>query len=304
MILLSDFYKNLFGCKVYKVSLCASCSCPNRDGTKGSGGCIFCSQEGSGDFIAKSKSISEQFINGKSLVEKKAKGRSGSNRVLYLPYFQSFSSTYGDFEILKSEFLEALSMDGVAGLAIATRPDCLGERFIDFFSEISEKYFLQIELGLQTSNEKTGNVINRCYTDMDYENAIALLQNRLPSAHIVTHLIFGLPNENIEDMIDSVRFVCKVNNRKSDKKFFGIKITNLYVLKDTALEKLFLEKHFECLTQDEYFYALQKALKLLPENAVLHRFTGDPPKKIALAPEWALNKRKVLNEAKKLFIKQ
>lgn len=301
MILVSDFYKQSFERKVYKVSLSATCSCPNRDGSKGFGGCIFCSQSGSGDFIAKSNSITEQFIKGKDFVEKKARGRGGNNKVFYLPYFQSFSSTYGDFEILKKEFLQALSMDEVLGLAIATRPDCLSKPFIEFFKEISKKYFLQIELGLQTSNENTGLLINRCYTNQDYQNAVELLQREVPLAHIVTHLIFGLPNEQFDDMLDSVSFVCKVNNRELLKNYFGIKITNLYVVKDTPLEKMFIDKEFECLTKDQYFYALKKALEILPENAVLHRFTGDPPKKIALAPDWALNKREVLNEAKKLF---
>lgn len=300
MIQVSDFYKSIFGCKVYKISLDAGCTCPNRDGTKGVGGCIFCSQSGSGDFIQKTKSIKLQFENGISLVEKKARGRSGTNKVLYLPYFQSFTSTYGDFSELKKKYLESLSFNNSCGIAIATRPDCLHLEIIEFLNELNEKYFIQIELGLQTSNENTGKLINRCYTNNDYINAVKTLQNQLPKAHIVTHVIFGLPGETEKDMLSTINFIknCFKNKKKS---FWGIKITNLYVVQNTVLEKMYKNKEAECLSKEEYFKTVQKALLELPPNAIIHRITGDPPKKIAIAPEWALNKRQVLNEAKKLF---
>lgn len=302
MIQVSNFYKSIFDCKVYKISLDAGCTCPNRDGTKGRGGCIFCSQSGSGDFIQKTKSIKQQFENGISLVEKKAKGRSGKNEVLYLPYFQSFTSTYGDFTELKKKYIESLSFNNSCGIAIATRPDCLSFEFIEFLKEIKEKHFIQIELGLQTSNENTEKLINRCYTNKDYINAVKTLQSQVPEAHIVTHVIFGLPGETQKDMLSTINFI-KNSFNDGKENFWGIKITNLYVVQNTVLEKMYKNKEFECLSKEEYFKIVQKALALLPENAIIHRLTGDPPKKIAIAPEWALNKRQVLNEAKKLFLR-
>ena len=320
MLLLSDFYKSIFGCKVYKIALNAGSTCPNRDGTKGEGGCIFCSQEGSGDFIFNVSSIKEQFENGVKLVQNKAKGRSGENKVIYLPYFQAFTSTYGNFVRLKNLYLDALELSDGAGLCIATRPDCLSEKMLELFSEISRKHFLQIELGLQTSNEKTGALINRCYNNEDYKITVEKIKKAAPCAHIVTHIIFGLPEEPRKDMLDTVRFVCDINKRSVSFNFVsgaekitlnekynnpgcytGLKITNLYVLKNTPLEKMYKAGEYKCLEMQEYFSILKEALEFLPENFVLHRFTGDPPKKYALAPEWCLDKKKTLNSGN-LFI--
>ncbi len=296
MLFLSDFYKSLFGCKVYKVSLDSFCTCPNRDGTKSTGGCIFCSQSGSGDFIA-GTSIGEQYELGRLLVDKKARGRGKSSRVLYLPYFQSFTPTYGNFNKIKDNFLASLSLPDSCGLAVATRPDCIPENILELFKEIAEKHFLQIELGLQTSNDKTGNIINRCYDRKDYVDAVERIKNKIPSAHIVTHIIFGLPGERESDMLDTVRFVCETNADRC----FGVKITNLYVVENTPLAEMYRNNKYRCLEKDEYFCCLKKAFSLLPSDAVVHRFTGDPPKRIAIAPQWALNKRAVLNEARNLF---
>ena len=299
MLFLSDFYKNKFGCKVYKIALDAHCTCPNRDGTKGTGGCIFCSQSGSGDFIGTSVFLKSQFEEGVCLVEKKARGRSGKNKALFLPYFQSFTSTYGNFEKLKELYLEALSFKNVCGIAIATRPDCLSFQIIELLKQISQKFFVQIELGLQTSCEQTGKFINRCYTNDDYKNAVSLLKKEIPGAHIVTHLIFGLPGEKKSDMLKSVDFVL---DNFTEENFFGIKITNLYVVKNTVLEKMFAEGKFECMEMENYFEILKLAFEKMPEKAVIHRFTGDPPKKIAIAPQWALNKKSVLSYANKILI--
>lgn len=297
MLFLSDFYKSLFGCKVYKVSLDSRCTCPNRDGTKGTGGCIFCSQSGSGDFIANGASISEQYERGRLLVENKARGRGKKSKYLFLPYFQSFTPTYGNFNTIRNNFLDSLSLPDSCGLAVATRPDCIPENILELFKEIAGKHFLQIELGLQTSNDKTGNIINRCYDRKDYVDAVERIKDRIPSAHIVTHIIFGLPGERERDMIDTVRFVCETNADRC----FGIKITNLYVIENTALAEMYRNNKYRCLEKDEYFCCLKKAFSSLPANAVVHRFTGDPPKRIAIAPLWALNKRAVLNEARNLF---
>ena len=333
---LSTFYESIFGCKTYKISLDAGCTCPNRDGTKGSGGCIFCSQAGSGDFIARGGEaaagrlpISEQLEQGKKLVESKLRGRSGDRQGKYIAYFQSFTSTYGDPTVLLSKYREALDCEGVAGLAVATRPDCLSPVILRDLAEISKSHFVQIELGLQTSNEKTGLLINRCYSNQDYIDAVRRIREAAPSIHIVTHLIFGLPGETEEDMLNSVKFVVEQsypaetkeshpaemkdshpelvsgsNNiapdlRRDDR--WGLKITSLYVLKNTLLSQMYEAGQYQPLTKEQYFDLLKKALPLIPENCVVHRLTGDPPKSLLLAPNWTTDKKRVLNELMRII---
>ncbi|MDY5817508.1 MAG: TIGR01212 family radical SAM protein [Treponema sp.] len=333
---LSTFYESIFGCKTYKISLDAGCTCPNRDGTKGSGGCIFCSQAGSGDFIARGGEsaagrlpISEQLEQGKKLVESKLRGRSGDRQGKYIAYFQSFTSTYGDPTVLLSKYREALDCEGVAGLAVATRPDCLSPVILRDLAEISKSHFVQIELGLQTSNEKTGLLINRCYSNQDYIDAVNRIREAAPSIHIVTHLIFGLPGETEEDMLNSVKFVVEQsypaetkeshpaemkdshpeldsgsNNiapdlRRDDR--WGLKITSLYVLKNTLLSQMYEAGQYQPLTKEQYFDLLKKALPLIPENCVVHRLTGDPPKSLLLAPNWTTDKKRVLNELMRII---
>ena len=307
---LSSFYQSIFGCKTYKISLDAGCTCPNRDGTKGTGGCIFCSQAGSGDFVAdRTLSISEQIEQGKILVENKVRGRSGERRGKYIAYFQSFTSTYGEPADLLKKYHEALQCEGVVGLAVATRPDCLGNEILQGLAEISQTHFVQIELGLQTSNEQSGQLINRCYTNQDYIAAVHRIREAASQIHIVTHLIFGLPNETEADMLNSVKFVVDCNARTvvevpelveggetTSASFWGIKITSLYILQNTRLAALYETGQYQPLTKEQYFDFLKKALPLIPENCVVHRLTGDPPKKELLAPSWTTDKKRVLNE--------
>lgn len=296
---LSQFYESIFGCKTYKISLDAGCTCPNRDGTKGTGGCIFCSQNGSGDFAAaRSLSVKDQLEQGRALVEAKLRGRSGERRGKYIAYFQNFTSTYGDAKTLLGKYKEALAFENVAGLAVATRPDCLSDEILKGLSEISKTYFVQIELGLQTSNEQTGRLINRCYTNEDYIAAVARIHKTAPDIHIVTHLIFGLPGETEEDMLNSVKFVVEQNRHPELISGFlwGIKITSLYVLKNTRLAQMYEAGEYKPLSKEQYFDLLKKALPLLSLNCVVHRLTGDPPKSILLAPEWPKDKKRVLNE--------
>ena len=302
---LSEFYESIFGCKTYKISLDAGCTCPNRDGTKGIGGCIFCSQNGSGDFAAaRNLSIPEQLEQGKRLVESKLRGRSGERQGKYIAYYQSFTSTYGEPLKLLAKYREALQCEGVAGLAVATRPDCLGEEILRGLAELSKTHFVQIELGLQTSNEQTGRLINRCYINQDYIDAVHRIREAATSIHIVTHLIFGLPGENEEDMLNSVRFVtdlsCSGLTRTSLHPF-GIKITSLYVLKNTLLAALYEAGTYQPLTKEAYFCLLKKSLPLLPSKCVVHRLTGDPPKRLLIAPSWTTDKKRILNELKKLL---
>ncbi len=309
MIFLSDFYRSIFGCKTYKISLDAACTCPNRDGTKGFGGCIFCSQNGSGDFTPeKTKTIENQIEDAKSRIESKLRGRSGKRAGKYIAYFQNFTSTYGNAADLEKKYLEALDCPEISGLAIATRPDCVSDEILEKIRKISEKCFVQIELGLQTSNEKSGKIINRCYSNSDYVSAVKKIKEANPKIHVVTHLIFGLPGETVSDMMKSVDFVSEtnseVNSMKIDGDFFeqafGIKITSLYVLKNTKLSEMYEKGEYEPLSKEKYFGLIEKALPRLGENAVVHRLTGDPPKSLLIAPDWPKDKKRVMNGIKKI----
>lgn len=300
---LSDFYKSIFGCKVYKISIDASCTCPNRDGTKGVGGCIFCSESGSGDFVPdRSKSIKLQVEEAKLKILAKLQGRSGKREGKFIAYFQNFTSTYGNPVELEKKYLEALECENVVGLAIATRPDCLNDEILEKIARISKTHFVQIELGLQTSNEKTGKLVNRCYTNEDFSDAIRRIKQISPEIHIVSHLIFGLPHETESDMMSSLDFVISENNKNQISRssvfsdYFGIKITVLYVLKNTKLAEMYSEKEFDVLSESQYLNLIETAVKKLPENCVVHRLTGDPPKSILIEPKWTENKKFVMNK--------
>ena len=341
-ITLSDFYKNKFGRKVYKLAVDAGCTCPTRDGTLGTRGCIFCSANGSGDFIPpKNLPIAEQLERAKLLVQKKAHGRGGARfgepksldndqklsqandcggaRVpgvekvsaeekssqapkaprlsagnaapapAYIAYFQNFTNTYGDPLVLKQKYLDALADPDIVGVDIATRPDCLGPKIIGVIKELCQKTFVTVELGLQTARQKTADWMRRGYPTSVYFDAVAALKKECPAVHIVTQLILGLPGESDGDMLESVRRVVEAG---SD----GIKLTVLYVLAGSDLEKEWRAGKFECLSKEKYFELLKKIVPLLPPDMVVHRLTGDGPKKILLAPEWTKNKRQVLNE--------
>lgn len=297
----SEFYKNIFGCKVYKVSLDAGCTCPNRDGTKGRGGCLFCSSCGSGEFASdKTLSITDQLNSGIQKVVKKASGRSGKNEHKFIAYFQNFTSTYGDEEKLIQKYREALSHPDVAGISIATRPDCLSEKIIEFISDISNQTFVQIELGLQTSNPETSKLMNIQYDYSDYEDAVIRIKNAAPKVHLVTHLIFGLPGEAAPDMLHSVQFVNRINTRVcrnlSDRdRYFGIKITELFIVSDAPLIEFFREGKIKVFDIDEYFELIERSLKMLDKTCIIHRLTGDPPLKTLVAPQWAADKKRLLS---------
>ena len=336
-ISLSDFYKNKFGRKVYKLAVDAGCTCPTRDGRLDTRGCIFCSANGSGDFMPpKNLSVPEQLERAKEFVQKKALGRAGARiSVLqtlscndqkssqahnaarsfgqnktslppkkmsgsspnmtafvapaYIAYFQNFTNTYGDPEVLRQKYFATLKVPDIVGVDIATRPDCLGPEILEVIKELSQKTFVTVELGLQTIHQKTADWIRRGYQTSVYYEAVAALKKTCPAVHIVTQLILGLPGESDDDMMESVRRVVAAG---SD----GIKFTILYVLAGTDLEKEWRAGNFECLTKEKYFDLLKKIAPLLLPDMVVHRLTGDGPKKILLAPEWTKNKRQVLNE--------
>ncbi len=289
MITASDFFKSKFGCKVYKLSLDAGCTCPNRDGSIGYGGCIFCSQSGSGDFAENaSLSVSEQISNAKKRVSSKIKDGK------YIAYFQNFTNTYGNPKHLSKLYFEAAENPDIVGVAIGTRPDCLSEEILCVIKKLSEVTFVMLELGFQTSKEQTGLYIRRGYTNEDYLHGVNLIKNHCPKVHLVTHLIFGLPGESEEDMLSSVDFVMKGG---SD----GIKISVLHILEGTDLAFEYKKGLVTPMEEDEYFLVLQKALNIIGDRMVLHRLTGDGPKKILLAPMWTANKKEVLTRLNKIL---
>ncbi len=290
ILTVSDFYKKLFGSKVYKISIDAGCTCPNRDGTLGTSGCIFCSASGSGDFTAsRALSVKEQIQQAKKLVEAKCPSKK------YIAYFQNFTNTYGNLDEIFLKWDQALQEEGICGIAIATRPDCVGRKVLTKLASLSQKTYVQLELGLQTTNEQTARYIRRGFESRAFERAVEEIHNACPKVHIVTHIIFGLPGETRDDMLTTVK-------NALEWKTDGLKITVLYVLKNTDLEKEYLNGKVKTLEMEEYMSILEEALALVPPGVVIHRVTGDPPKSLLIAPEWTKNKKLVLNRVKQLFL--
>lgn len=294
----NEYYKKTFGHKVYKLSLDAGCTCPNRDGTKSYGGCIFCSASGSGEFSSdRNLSITEQIEKAKLLVQHKIKNENLSS-ANYIAYFQNFTNTYGDENSLIQKYTEALKNPSIAGISIATRPDCLPQSILKKINELSKTEFpvplkkqqkhFSIELGLQTSCQKSVEYINRRYQNEEYTDAVLRIKKINPDIHIVTHIIFGLPGETEEDMLNSVKFAV---NAGTD----GIKIQVLNVLKGTRLEEEYLKTKFHIMQIDEYFELVKKALKIIPPETVIHRLTGDGAKRLLIEPKWVSDKKFVLN---------
>lgn len=288
MITANSFFRDMFGHKMYKASISLNVTCPNRDGSKGTGGCIFCSEGGSGEFAARNcDPVANQIEEAIGRVSSKAGKEAG-----YIAYFQSFTNTYCSPDYLAECLLEASSCEGIEAVSIATRPDCLGPEILSVLEQQAKRMPLFVELGLQTANEDTAKLINRCYDTDEYIKAVAVLKSI--GANVITHIIFGLPGESREMMMDTVRLCAETG---SD----GYKFTCLYVLKNTPLERLFLDKEVEILEMEEYFDIVEEAVGLLPENAVIHRFTGDGPKKSLIAPLWTMNKRQVINYINRRF---
>ena len=287
MITANRYFREVFGHKMYKASISLDVTCPNRDGNKGTGGCIFCSEGGSGEFSASGSSVMEQIQKAVSQVRAKAGDNAG-----YIAYFQSFTNTYCLPGYLEKVLSEASSIEGIEALSIATRPDCLGPAIMEVLSRQAKKMPLFVELGLQTASDETAEFINRCYKTSEYVEAVKALKEI--GANVITHIIFGLPGETRGMMMDTVKLAV-------DSGSDGYKFTCLYVLENTPLEKLYRDNKVEILGMEEYFDIVEEALGLLPENAVVHRFTGDGPKKILIAPEWTKNKRQVVNYINRRF---
>ena len=284
-ITLSEHYRRRFGCKVYKLSLQSGCSCPNRDGNIGFGGCIFCSEGGSGDFAAPLLPIEEQIQIAKHRVEHKLpKDKSGR----YIAYFQSYTNTYGDVKRLSVLYRKTLSFPEIVGISIGTRPDCLPEEMLDMLSELNTIKPVTVELGLQTVHNKTAEKIHRGYNTDVFEKAYKSLTLR--GIEVVVHVILGLPGENIADMLDTIDYLAELK-----PVLPGIKLQLLHILKGTALAAEYSKNHFPIFTMDEYTDLVVECIRRLPEETVIHRITGDGPKSLLIAPEWSGDKKRVLN---------
>ena len=277
---LNSYLKDRFGCKVYKIALDGGFTCPNRDGTVGTDGCIFCSKCGSGDFAeSREKSISEQIADGKKRVSKKIKDGK------YIAYFQAFTNTYAPVDRLRELYTEAMSQPDIAALSIGTRPDCLGEDVLALLDEMNKRVPVFVELGLQTIHEDTARYIRRGYDLSVYDKAVADLHKI--GVNVVTHLIIGLPGESKEDMLRSVEYVCKMTD--------GIKLQLLHILRGTDLESEYTGGKIKELTLEEYTDIIKSCVKIIPKSVVVHRLTGDGAKKDLIAPMWSADKKNVLN---------
>ncbi len=270
-----------FGEKVYKVTLNGGMSCPNRDGTLGTRGCIFCSEGGSGDFAADaSLSVTEQIesqialLSGKRPIQK------------YIAYFQAYTNTYAPVEYLRKIFKEAMSHPRIVALSVGTRPDCLGEEVLDLLEELNRIKPVWIELGLQTIHEKTAQYIRRGYRLSCFDQAVENLRKR--NIEVIVHTILGLPGESREEILETMRYLNK-------KDIQGIKLQLLHVLKGTDLAYDYLAGRFQVYEREEYLDLLIECLENLDPEIVIHRITGDGPKDLLIAPLWASRKREVLN---------
>ncbi len=286
---LNQYLRERFGQKVYKLALDGGFTCPNRDGTLGTKGCIFCSAGGSGDFAEdKNLSITEQIENGERRVVAKMPKNKESNidTNKYIAYFQAFTNTYGPVERLRALYTEAINHPDIVAVSIGTRPDCLSDEVLDLLEELNHIKPIWIELGLQTIHQKTANYIRRGYPLSVYDKAVQDLLSR--NIEVITHVILGLPGESKEDMLETVKYV-------GESGVQGIKLQLLHVLKDTDIVKDYEQGLFECMTQEEYINLVSDCLDILPNDIIIHRLTGDGPKRTLIAPEWSKDKKKVLN---------
>ena len=281
---LDHYLKNTYGEKLYKISLDGGMTCPNRDGTLGRRGCVFCSAGGSGDFASDRKlSITEQIEQGKRQVAAKHPGTS------YIAYFQAYTNTYAPLPYLEEVYRSALSHPKVCGISIATRPDCLGPEVLALLAKLKGEYpdkFLWIELGLQTIHEETAHYIRRGYPLSCFEKASTNLKTlKIP---FIVHTILGLPGETDRQVLETMKYLNHIAP-------FGIKLQLLHILKNTDLAEDYEKGIFEALTPEHYLDLLVSCLAHLSPDIVIHRVTGDGPKDLLIAPKWSLDKRKVLN---------
>lgn len=285
---ISEELKSEFGGKVLKLSLSSGCTCPVRDGTKGTGGCSFCSEGGSGEFAAAISPIRDQILEAKKRVDAKFPKQMPESDRKYIAYFQSFTNTYGDPEKLGALFRETASQPGIVILSIGTRPDCLPDEMIRILADINRSCKVWVELGLQTIHEKTAEAFGRGYELPVFEDAYRRLKEA--GLTVIVHMILGLPGEKREDMLSSIRYL-------SDLKpgLDGVKLQMLQILKGTRMAEQYAEAPFPMMTMETYTDLVVECLSLLPPGITVHRMTGDPPRKLLIAPDWTTDKKRVLN---------
>lgn len=277
---LNEYYKNKFGERTLKICIDAGFTCPNRDGTLSSSGCIFCSEKGAGELIKFSKlHISEQVNNFLNSYR-------GMRANKFIVYFQNFTNTYDSLENLKEKYDAALVCDKIVGISIATRPDCITEDIAKLIASYADKYDVSVELGLQTSNDNIGRIINRYYTTTQFTTAVNIL--RKYNIEIITHMMIGLPKESFVDIKDTVKFI---NNHDIQ----GLKIHSTYIVKNTVLASMYYNKEYEPITLDYYLDALTYVITHVRPDLIIHRISGDAPKDLLVAPKWNLHKKWILN---------
>ena len=288
-----DYYlKSVFGEKVAKVSLDGGFTCPNIDGTISRGGCIFCSKRGSGDFALEitSENLKEQFEAAKNSIRKKWPG---INK--YIAYFQAYTNTYADIKTLREKYETVLSLENVIGLSIATRADILDKETLEYLDELNKKTFLWVELGLQSSNDKTAELINRGHDFRTFVKAAEQLRKR--NIRICVHIINGLPGETYDDMIKTIKDISVLDIN-------AVKIHMLYILKDTPLFKLYEKEKFRIMKREDYIQTVADQIELLPEEVIVERVTGDGKADDLKAPLWSLNKISILNDIDKELVRR
>ena len=280
--MISDVLKERYGEKIYRLALSSGCTCPNRDGTLGTGGCTFCSEGGSGEFASKPAPIEEQIEAAKKLVSAKTKGSR------FIAYFQSYTNTYGDMESLRALYTKTIEREDIAILSVGTRPDCLPDEMISMLSELNRVKPVWVELGLQTAHDRTAERVNRCYPLSTFADAYRRL--KAAGLTVIVHLIFGLPGENENDMLDSVRYLASLTPPPD-----GVKLQLLQILRGTKMAEEYEQNPWPVMSLPEYAELIKKALRLLPSGTVIHRLTGDGPKSLLIEPQWCADKKRVLN---------
>ena len=281
---LNEYLKNRFGERTLKICIDGGFTCPNRDGKFGTGGCIFCGEKGSGEHLNRlpiSKQIQDFFNSYKSERANK-----------FIVYFQNFTNTYSSIETLKKIYDSSLIDSRIVGIQIATRPDCINTQVAKLINSYSEKYYVCVELGLQTSNNQTAKTINRCYDSEVFTNAVSILNKY--NIDIVTHIMVGLPNENINDIKNTIKFI---NNHNIQ----GIKIHSCYIIRKTKLYNMYKDGKYIPISYESYMEALEYIITHISPNIIIHRLTGDPPKNELVEPQWCLHKKRVLNGLDKIL---
>ena len=282
MILLNDYLKKEYGCKVYKLSLQMDVTCPVRDGSIDTRGCIFCSGGGSGEFAScRTDPIADQLAEAKKKVAAKA-GKDAK----YIAYFQSFTNTYGDMDYLERKYREAMEPDDIVALSIGTRPDCISDDMLEVLAGLNRIKPVWIELGLQTIHPASARYIRRGYELPVYDECVRRLREK--GITVIVHIILGLPGETTEDMKETVRYVCASGVQ-------GIKLQLLHILKGTDLYGDYLQGKVPVMSMEEYLDLLKELLPMIPDDVVIHRLTGDGPKRLLVAPLWTADKKKVIN---------